>query len=437
MDISLLHKIYIQFPIIITDSRKVVKNSIFFALKGENFNGNLYAKQAIENGARYSVIDEDVDSENSSLIKVDSVLETLQLLANFHRKQFNIPVIGITGTNGKTTSKELINAVLSEKYNVLATKGNFNNHIGVPLTLLEIKAEHDIAIIEMGANHLGEIADLCEIAKPNHGIVTNVGMAHLEGFGSFENIIKTKSALYKYVKHHNGINFSLKENIELKENLTKDYQFNEYSCKDLKCKNYGYGSINNSKLFFHLLKIEHQNIEAITIKTKMVGLYNESNIMAAITIGDYFKVSVEKIKNALENYTPTNNRSQLEKTNRNTLILDAYNANPTSVENALENIYRMDSPNKTIILGDMLELGEYSNKKHQEIVDIITDKFNGKVILVGSEYYKIDTSRNSNIFKFNSTEELVNTNYLSKIDKSLILLKGSRGIGLERLVKEL
>ena len=435
MTIKELYKLFIQFDTVVTDTRAIVPNSLFFALKGDSFNGNLFAKEALNKGAKYAIVDENIDSLDSRLILVNNVLETLQNLANYHRRQLNIPVIGITGTNGKTTTKELIFTTLLQKYNAIATEGNLNNHIGVPLTLLKIKKQHEIAIVEMGANHLGEIAELCKIAEPNYGIITNVGKAHLEGFLSFENIIDTKLDLYRFVESVKGINFILKENSEFNDFIEKP-NFINYSYKDSTANNYGKGEINDSFLKFTLEKIDDVNINKISINTKIVGLYNQSNLLAAITIGNYFKVPLDKIKLALENYTPSNNRSQLIETTRNKLILDAYNANPTSVKNALENFKEIGHPKKKIILADMLELGNFSSEEHQKITEQVIDT-NIEAILIGPEFSKTKLKNKKIIKKYALAQELIDSGSLNNIKDSLILIKGSRGMKLEKLTKYL
>ena len=427
MNIADIYSLYQQYPIVVTDTRDIIDNSIFFALKGESFNGNLFAIEAIKKGAQYAIIDEDVDTYNPSLIKVDNVLETLQNLARHHRDHFDIPVIGITGTNGKTTSKELILAILTQEYNVIATTGNFNNHIGVPLTLLRIAKEHEIAIIEMGANHAGEIKELCQIADPNYGIVTNVGLAHLEGFGSYNNIINTKIDLYKHVNENNGINFSLSENSDIHEKFNPNFKFINYSCKRPESDNYGFGKVIDSTLQFNLEKLSSNTIEPLHIQTNLVGLYNESNIMAAITIGNYFKIPLEKIKSSLEEFIPDNNRSQLIKTSENELILDAYNANPTSVLHAIDNIAEIKHSKKIIILGDMFELGQYANAKHQEIVNILISLNKINSILIGKDYKATNINNAGHIQQYESINDFINSKEIESLKNSLILIKGSRG----------
>ena len=431
MDIKKIYDVFLQTSEIVTDTRKILPNSLFFALKGANFNGNAFAIDALKKGAKYAIIDEDIKTDNPNLIFVSDVLTTLQELANYHRKQLKIPIIGITGTNGKTTTKELLLTTLSQKYKTIATEGNLNNHIGVPLTLLKIKEYHEIAIIEMGANHLGEIADLCQIAEPNYGLVTNVGKAHLEGFGSLENIIKTKSALYEYVASTGGINFILNENTDLLS-LLQDYNFIKYSCENISISNYGTGTVEHSFLTFHLKQLQSYDIEETHIKTQMVGLYNQFNILASITIAHHFGVSVDKIKKALEDYTPNNNRSQLKLTFRNKLILDAYNANPTSVQNAIENLIEIKYTQKLIILADMLELGEYSLQEHQGIVNLLMHT-EINTILIGTEFSKTNILDSKYITQYNTVQDFIDSNIPQQVNDTLILIKGSRGMKLEIL----
>lgn len=433
MSISDLYTIFKQYPHISTDTRSIEQDALYFALKGNNFNGNDFALQALDSGAKYAIVDEVIPGSNPNIIQVNNVLKCLQDLAHHHRMQFDIPVLGITGTNGKTTSKELILAVLSKKYNTLATLGNFNNHIGVPLTLLKINSDHEFAIIEMGANHPGEIEDLCQIANPNYGLVTNVGHAHLEGFGSFENIISTKSALYQHVKNISGINFFLEENLEINNYLGDTYQFVKYSCQNDQIANFGFG---DDKSIFLKLRIQKLNSEdsSFEIQTHLIGLYNQYNLMAAVTIGNYFNISQLDTIEALESYQPNNNRSQLKESSRNRLILDAYNANPSSVSEAILNFQKLDSPKKILILGDMFELGAFSSSEHQAIVDLLLKAETMRTILIGDAFYKTTIGSSKHIQKFLNIEDLINEKKLESIDQALVLLKGSRGMRLERLV---
>ena len=415
MNVENLYKIYQEHPIISTDTRKILDGCLFFALKGENFDANEFAETAINKGASFSIIDDKKYCSSDKCILVDNVLETLQQLANYHRKQLNIPIIGITGSNGKTTTKELINAVLSQKYNTIATQGNLNNHIGVPLTLLSIPKNSEIAIIEMGANHIGEIELLCNIAEPNFGIITNIGTAHIEGFGSREGVIKAKSELYHFIKKTKGTIF-LNDNDELLVSLAKEINSIKYS-KD---------EINNidSNPFLSFFWA------ALKIKTQLYGEYNIPNILAAIKIGEYFNVEKTAIKTALENYVSTNNRSQIVKLANHTLYLDAYNANPTSMNAAIDAFSTLNAPNKFLILGDMLELGHVSQKEHQNIVDKI-HHLNLNALLVGNEFQSIKNKYHFTAVK--NTDEAIF--WLEKQPNTInsILIKGSRGIRLEKV----
>ena len=354
LSIAELYDIFRQHQSIITDTRKLKQGDIFFALKGSNFNGNIFALQALQLGAAYVVIDEQPDEDNANLILVDNVLTTLQQLAKHHRTQFSIPFIGITGSNGKTTTKELINAVLSSAYKTYTTQGNLNNHIGVPLTLLSIKKDAQIAVIEMGANHQKEIEQYCKWAQPTHAVITNCGKAHLEGFGGIEGVRKGKGELYDFVRSHNGVAFAYNE-YEYFHEMSKGirevvwYGVN----KGTVC-----GEVLSSEPFLEITLTKGFSFK--TIKTNLVGAYNLPNVLCAITIGKYFKVDDEKIKTAIENYFPSNSRSQLIEVGSNKIILDAYNANPTSMKAAIENFAGLPSLNKILILGGMMELGKES-----------------------------------------------------------------------------
>ena len=428
MKISELYQYFLKFPKISTDSRNIAKGSIFFALKGENFNGNKYAKQAIENGASIAVIDEDRYVENEQYLLCDNVLETLQNLAKHHRKELKTKVIAITGTNGKTTTKELIHAVLSKKYNVKSTIGNFNNHIGVPLTILSISENHEFAVVEMGANHIGEIKFLCEIAKPNFGIITNVGKAHLEGFGSFEGVKKAKQELYSYIRGIKGKVFINYDN----DVLTKLMLNQEKVTFGTRQKYFCFGETIYSNPF---LKISwnQQNV-AKSIQTNLIGEYNFENVMSAICIADYFGVAENDIVHAIENYFPTNNRSQYIETDNNTIILDAYNANPTSMAAAIINFNKINFANKTLIIGDMLELGKSSSIEHSKIIDLVKSFTFSKIYLVGMKFYEQKIPDNFN--RFLNVEELISFIKQAPLSSSLILIKASRGIKLE-LIKDI
>jgi len=420
-DIEKLYPIYLRFKTITTDSRNVPHNSIFFALKGSHFNGNEYALSALDKGAAIAIVDEEKYKINDNCFLVDDVLETLQKLALYHRKKLSIPVIGITGSNGKTTSKELIHAVLAAQYKCKATIGNLNNHIGVPLSILKIDADDDIAIIEMGANHIGEIEELCQIACPSHGIITNIGKAHLEGFLNFENIINTKIALYNYVRKY-GHSVFVNADDDLLMSLSENIKRTTYSINNK-------GDINASTINsdIHLNVLWH-NIE---IKTHLCGLYNIYNVLAAISVGKFFGVDDEKIVKAITEYIPQNNRSQLIKTNNNTLIMDAYNANPTSMEKALNSFSEMPLTDKVVILGDMLELGSESLNEHKKIIDIIKSNAFEKVFLVGTIF---KTANNTDFENFENAEMLKAHLIKHPLKNKSILIKGSRGIKLETIL---
>ncbi|MDD4576057.1 MAG: UDP-N-acetylmuramoyl-tripeptide--D-alanyl-D-alanine ligase [Bacteroidales bacterium] len=422
ISIEELYNIYNSHPIISTDTRNITRNSLFFALKGDHFNGNDFAKKALENGASYAICDEITESD-SRVIRVENVLKTLQELSIYHRNTLKIPIIGITGTNGKTTTKELLYTILKTKYSVLATLGNLNNHIGVPLTLLSITNQHEMAIIEMGANHIGEIADLCEISKPTHGIITNIGKAHLEGFGSIEGVIQTKRALYDYVINNHGKLIVDSDNellMSLSEN-TYRFLYGENSGNII-----GKISINAPQIS---VLVEEKNTQ---INTQLVGSYNLKNILAAIATGRLFNIDMETIANALSSYQPQNNRSQLIKGKDNTIIMDAYNANPSSMNESLNNLQNISHNNKVLILGDMLELGTESIKEHQKIIDKIKKMELSQCILIGECFFKFPKTATINTFQ-NTSDAIL---FLEKnpILKALILVKGSRGLKLEKIL---
>ncbi|QOD62059.1 UDP-N-acetylmuramoyl-tripeptide--D-alanyl-D-alanine ligase [Polaribacter haliotis] len=414
MNIEDIYKRYTEHYLVDTDTRKIRSNTLFFALKGENFNGNEFAEKALELGAKYAIIDEaDFEIEGKTIL-VDNVLETLQNLAKHHRNQLNIPIIGLTGSNGKTTTKELINCVLSEKYKTTATVGNLNNHIGVPLTLLSITTSTEIGIVEMGANHQKEIAFLCSIAQPDFGYITNFGKAHLEGFEGIEGVIKGKSELYKYLIKNNKTAFvNPKDTIQVE--------------KTENCK---------SVLFSDKIKFLEANpfvkltYNSNIISSNLIGKYNYTNIVAAITFGNYFNVPDEKITKAIENYSPTNNRSQIIKTNNNKIILDAYNANPSSMKAALDNFSVLKDTRKTVILGDMFELGEDSSKEHQIIVDLCDSYSFKNTFYVGELFYKTKTKNKT----FKTFEDLKQHVIKKPLEDQSILIKGSRGMQLERVL---
>lgn len=420
--IPALYTIFQQYPVVCTDSRNITPNCIFFALKGENFNGNIYAKDALEKGAAFAIIDEEASVSSERTILVENVLETLQQLANYHRKQLNIPIISLTGSNGKTTTKELINAVLSKKFKTTATKGNLNNHIGVPLTLLSMTSDTEIGIVEMGANHREEIAFLSTIAAPDYGYITNFGKAHLEGFGSIEGVILGKSELYDYLKTNDKFIFVNGDDVKQVERTrnTNTYTF-------------GSSEENAATIRFvdadPMVKVIVANTE---IQSQLIGAYNFSNIAAAIAIGTYFKIELNDIKEAIEAYIPSNNRSQIIHKNTNKIILDAYNANPTSMKAALDNFSHLTDDSKTAFLGDMFELGNSATEEHQFITDYIASLNIDKIYLIG-ENFGNTISKHTKVTIYPTFEELKNN--FTEIKNSTLLIKGSRGMALERILE--
>ena len=455
-----LYQLFLQCNGVTTDSRKCPKDSMFIALKGDKFNGNVFVSKALEAGCKYAVIDEAqyLIENDPRYILVDDGLQTLQRLANYHRRQLGapipceaggkgIPVIGITGTNGKTTTKELTAAVLSKKYNVLYTQGNLNNSIGVPLTVLSMKPEHDIAIIEMGASHPGDIQELVDVCEPNIGLITNVGRAHLQGFGSFEGVKRTKGELYDFLKKNNGeviINADSEDLLGMAQERGLEHLtfYGEHSPLARVV-----GQVTDHSAFLHFqwtevlppnspstLEEVAKNQKAIstvngqrsTVNSQLIGDYNLPNMLAAITIGLKFGVDEQSICEALEAYEPHNNRSQLTKTQHNTLIVDAYNANPTSMQAALDNFYRLEADNKMLILGEMRELGQESAQEHQKIVSLIQDYGFGDVILVGEEFIKTGT----NYPCYADVNALVEVLKANPPQGKTILIKGSNGTKL-------
>ena len=408
-----------------TDTRNIIPGSIFFALKGPNFNANEFAQEAINKGASYAVIDDEKYSLDNRTILVNDVLKCLQNLALYHRNQFNIPVIGITGSNGKTTCKELIGAILNRKSPTLVTQGNLNNHIGVPLTLLQLSNKHDAAIIEMGASKPGDIKELAEIACPTHGFITNIGKAHIEGFGSLEGVISTKKELYDYIEKSNGILFCNKDDELLNNVLPKNTSVKFFGKNE--------GIVTGELLSldpFAVLNWQFENYQSPELKTNLIGEYNYYNFLAAICVGKVFNVGNETINEAITNYQPGNHRSQVIDTECNRLIVDCYNANPSSTKAALDSFIQIKHKNKMVILGDMLELGEESLKSHQEINELLLkNQLNG--FLIGNEYGKI----NSQIPQLENVHQLIELlKKQPKINDFVILLKGSRGIQLEKLL---
>lgn len=444
MSISSLYDIFLKHPVITTDSRDCPADSIFFALKGETFDGNAYALKALELGCAYAVVDEAEYATDSRCILVDDVLTTLQLLANYHRKALGTPIIGVTGTNGKTTTKELIAAVLSEKYNVLFTQGNFNNHIGVPKTLLRLIKEHEIAVIEMGANHPGEIKTLVDIVEPDFGIITNVGKAHLEGFGSFEGVIRTKGELYDFLRSAKKHTFSLSNGQSYECPKVFIHADNEHLLgisHDLALVKYGTTPSSNLAVFGEIAECAPflsfswknqavgSNAPVHNVNTHLIGSYNIYNMLAAATIGLHFGVSEEQVDHALANYIPSNNRSQLTITSSNKLIVDTYNANPTSMNAALVNFRDMKVSPKMAVLGDMRELGEVSAEEHQKIVDFLKQTDITNVWLVGPEFAKT----NCDYRKFENVDQVKAEIAANPPKDEYILIKGSNGIKLFQL----
>lgn len=407
-----------------TDTRAITPGCLFFCLTGANFDGNKFADDALEKGASHAVIDNSEYSIPGKTTLVENTLVALQQLANYHRSRFSIPVLGITGSNGKTTSKELISTVLSSEFNVLFTNGNLNNHIGVPLTLLRLNPAHQVAVIEMGANKPGDIAELCDIAEPTHGIITNIGRAHLEGFGNLEGVAETKTALYRAIAKAAGDLFVNCEDETLLSRLPEN----------VRCHTYGSDCEVSGRLVsldpFVNMTWRESSYESPELHMKLVGKYNFTNYLAAIRIGRFFGISPERINRSLEDYTPSNNRSQITKTGRNTVIVDCYNANPTSMVSAIESFAAIDHPSKIFILGDMREMGSEADAVHREIIDLTKEKsLNG--YFVGEEFSKL-LGDSSNAYK--TTDELIDALSNSPIHDSLVLLKGSRGIQLEKLL---
>ena len=422
--IASLHTLFLNCSSVSTDTRKIEKDSLFIALKGENFDANTFAKEALEKGAKYVIIDNPKYQVDERTLLVEDSLKSLQELAKFHRSYLGLPIIALTGSNGKTTTKELIHAVLSKKHNTLATIGNLNNHIGVPLTLLRFTKETEIGIVEMGANHQKEIEFLCEIAQPDYGYITNFGKAHLEGFGGVEGVIKGKSEMYDFLKNNNKITF-----VNLDDTIQKE--------KTENIKRYTF-STNDANSDLKISKIEANPMVTIffnnqIIKSHLIGIYNANNINAAITIGNYFKVSEDLIKEAIENYIPENNRSQLIEKDGNEIILDAYNANPSSMSAAIANFIQLEKKNKIAILGDMFELGEESLIEHKKIIEILFNETNINTYFIGKDFYS-NRINNSHMNFFEDFETFSDFLKLNQPGNSLLLIKGSRGMALERIL---
>jgi len=435
MELSELYKLYQQHPLITTDSRDCPEGSIFFALKGESFDGNRFAKAALEKGCAYAVIDEREFAEegNGRLILVDNVLTTFKELAREHRRRFDIPVIGITGTNGKTTTKELIAAVLGEKYNVMYTRGNFNNDVGVPKTLFSLRPEHEIAVVEMGASHPGDIKALVDYVEPTCGLITNVGRAHLQGFGSFEGVKRTKGELYDFLESHNGLLFLNESNPDLME-MAAQREFGRIISYGRDEGGNVEGEVIDCSPFLNFRWRQHLHAgqmpaNAYEVETHLIGAYNLDNMLAAIAVGLHFGVSPAQINHALGHYIPSNNRSQLETTEHNRLIVDAYNANPSSMAAAIDNFKLMKAERKMAILGDMLELGAVSDEEHQKTVDALAAAGIKEVWLVGEEFGKTHTA----FRKFKNVDEVKAVIAAHRPEDYYILIKGSNGIHLSQL----
>ena len=435
VSIEQLYAIYQQHPVVSTDTRLLPESCLFFALKGENFDGNKFAAQAIEHGAAYSVIDNPAYQSNDACLLVPNVLDALQQLANYHRRQFDIPVIAIGGSNGKTTTKELVSTVLSSHYPCHFTKGNLNNHIGVPLTLLSMPLSTEVAVIEMGTNQPGDIEQLCRIALPTHGLLTNIGKEHLEGFGSLAGVKKAEGELFEFLNLHDGCVFVNLSEKYLKTMAKRNRMKVGYLRSDTLMPENGLIEVMPiDAMPFVRVAFLSDDGPVVEVQTKLFGNHNFNNIMTAIALGVYFKVPARKIKTALENYTPSNNRSQLIQSGSTTILLDAYNANPSSMEPALESLRVMPANRRIAIMGDMLELGDDSLKEHESILRFAAKLNIDQIVLVGSEFEQ------TNFSKFNAIHFRDNIAakqwYLSQnLDNTVILIKGSRGIRLEKLLE--
>lgn len=425
MDTNYIHNLFLKCSSVSIDTRKIEPNSLFVAIKGERFDANTFTKEALDKGASYVIIDDKSYFIDERTILVDDSLTALQNLAKFHREYLKLPIIALTGSNGKTTTKELINVVLSKKYKTKATVGNLNNHIGVPLTLLSFTSETELGIVEMGANHKKEIEFLCELATPDYGYITNFGKAHLEGFGGVEGVIEGKSEMYKYLSANDKLVF-----INLEDPIQVE--------KSKSLKSYSFG-INKATADVNITSIKANPFVTIgysdlLIQSHLIGLYNANNINAALTIGKYFGVTDSEIKDALESYIPENNRSQLLQKGSNQIILDAYNANPSSMSVAIENFLQLDNADKVMILGDMFELGDESLKEHKAIVAMLSKYENVKCYFVGSAFYESKIEKD-NFWFYNTFESFSNDLSDMKFDNSTILIKGSRGMALERTLE--
>lgn len=422
MDIKDIHNLFLKCNSVSIDTRKIESNSLFVAIKGDNFDANAFAKEALEKGASYVIIDNEAYFIDARTILVEDSLVALQELAKFHRAYLNLPIIALTGSNGKTTTKELVNVVLSKKFKTKATVGNLNNHIGVPLTLLSFNEQTEIGIVEMGANHKKEIEFLCDIAQPDYGYITNFGKAHLEGFGGVEGVIQGKSEMYHYLLNNDKMAFvNLEDSIQVE--------------KSKMLKNYSFG-INKDEANLNIISIQANPFVVIAysnviISTHLIGLYNANNINAAIAIGKYFGIDDNGIKEALESYIPENNRSQLITKGSNEIILDAYNANPSSMKVALENFILLDKSNKIVFLGDMFELGKESLIEHKNIIDLLINQNDIVCYFIGKDFYQNKIVKN-NFYFFDTFESFSNSVKEAVFRDNMILIKGSRGMALER-----
>ncbi|HXI00840.1 MAG TPA: UDP-N-acetylmuramoyl-tripeptide--D-alanyl-D-alanine ligase [Sphingobacteriaceae bacterium] len=431
ISIPLLYQIYLKHPVICIDTRKITPGSIFVALKGDNFNANQFAENAVKAGAAYALIDDPAAVKSDQYLLVENTLETLQQLALYHREKLTIPFIGITGTNGKTTTKELLYSVLSQHFKTYATQGNLNNHIGVPLTILALSNDIEIAIIEMGANHVGEIAFLCGIAKPTHGLITNVGKAHLEGFGSFDGVKKAKGELYAYLSLNKSLAFVNRDNHFLVD-MARDSGLTQIAYYGTGNNNYISGELVNGSPLTVTWRKNYQEADALehTTISNLTGIYNVENILAAVCAANYFKLSPVEINKGITEYQPVNNRSQIKQTDKNLIICDYYNANPSSMAVALDNLESISAKNKVIILGDMFELGEDTFAEHEIILHKALSIKAQRRIFVGNEFYK---HKNSQGEFYTNTLEAFNVLQTTQMQDSTILLKGSRGMKFEAL----
>jgi UDP-N-acetylmuramoyl-tripeptide--D-alanyl-D-alanine ligase len=424
MNIEKIHQLFLKFQTVCTDTRKIEPNCIFFCLKGDNFDANSFADEALNKGAAFVIIDNGKFYQDEKTILVTDVLKTLQELANFHRNFLELPIIALTGSNGKTTSKELIQVVLSKKFTAKATIGNLNNHIGVPLTLLSFDESTEIGIVEMGANHQKEIEFLCKIAQPDYGYITNFGKAHLEGFGGIEGVIKGKSELYDFLKESKKMAFV---------NLDDDIQKN----KTAKIKRYTFSTKDkNANIILPSIESDEfakTKLENLIITSNLVGNYNVTNINAAKTIGKYFEIDNILIKEAIEEYIPSNNRSQLIQLKGNEIILDCYNANPSSMQVAIDNFLNLNKKNKWLILGDMFELGEESVKEHAQIVNLLKNIGNHQVSFIGERFFEHQIEA-KNLHFYKSYDEFASSSKNKNIQNKCLLIKGSRGMALERIL---